>query len=172
MRATSVFTMIVLLAYPEVASVQGPASFGPSERAAIERLFDGYGKAFSDENYGKLREYLQAPFVRFGPSNTFTDTDSADWVVLQAMDDVIDFFRAGRNALKTQGVDVRPDWGQTRVTVLSVDRALVNRTYRRRRKDGSLVTEAASVYVVSRSSGSWKICGIMNQDLPEFGKVY
>ena len=109
--------------------------------------------------------------VRF-TSNTFADTGSADWVVLPTMDDAINFFRSGREALKAQGVDVRPDWGRTRVTALSVDRALVSRTYRRRRKDGSLVTEAASIYVVSRSSGSWKICGIMNQDLREFGKVH
>jgi hypothetical protein len=172
MRVVYLFALIVLLAYPEVASVQGPASFSPSERAAIERLFDGYGNAFADEDYVKLREYIQAPFVRFGPSNTFTDTGSADWVVLRDLDDAINFFRKGREALKAQGVDVRPDWGQTRVTALSLDRPLVNRTYRRNRNDGTLVMEAASIYVVSKSSGSWKICGIMNQDLGELGKVY
>lgn len=65
-----------------------------------------------------------------------------------------------------------PPRGQTQISPLSADRAIVNKTYRRRRKDGTLVTEAASFYVVTRSSGSWKICGILNQNPREFGKIF
>lgn len=171
MRAVCVFTLIVLLAYPEVAWVQVPASFGPSERAGIEQMFDAYLAAFRNEDYAKLQQVIQAPFVRFGASNTQPEAGAVDWIVLQTLDDAISFFRGGREALKTQGVE-RFAWAQTRITPLSVDRALVNKTYRRYRRDGTLVTEAASVYVVCKSSGSWKICGIMNQDPREFGKVY
>jgi hypothetical protein len=171
MRAIYVTTLIVGLAYSDVASLQGPALFGPPEKAAIERLFDGYSNAFSKEDYAQLGTFIQAPFVRFGPSNTRAETGPADWVVLSTMDDAISFFRAAQDALTAQGVE-RFEWGQTRITALSVDRALVDRTYRRYRKDGTLVMEAASVYVVSKSSGSWRICGILNQDPREFGKVY
>ena len=171
MDAVYVSLLIAALAYPEVAATQGTASFGPSERAAIQQLFDGYDAAFSKEDYAKLQEYLQAPFVRFGPSNTFADANAADWVVLRAMDDAIGFFRAARSALKAAGVE-RFEPMQPRIGALSVDRALVNRTYRRYRKDGTLVMEAASFYVVSKSSGVWKICGILNQDLREFGKIH
>jgi hypothetical protein len=171
MRTVYLSMLIVGLAYPEVASVQGTASFGSPQRAAIEKLFEGYTAAFSNEDLVKLQEYIQAPFVRFGPSNTRTETGPADWVFLRTMDDAIGFFRAAQDALKAQGVE-RFEWGQTRMTALSVDRALVNRTYRRYRKDGTLALEAASFYVVSKSSGSWKICGILNQDPREFGKVY
>ena len=87
------------------------------------------------------------------------------------MDEAINFYRAAQDALATQGVE-RFEWGQTRITALSVDRALVIKTYRRYRKDGTLLQQATSVYVLSKSSGSWKICGILNQDLREFGKVY
>jgi DNA-binding transcriptional regulator YhcF (GntR family) len=73
--------------------------------------------------------------------------------------------------LKAQGVE-RFEWGQTRISALSVDRAIVNKTYRRLRKDGTLVMEAASFYVVTRSSGAWKICGILNQNPREFGKTF
>lgn len=171
MRTVHIFMLIVGIAYPGMASAQGTASFGLREQRAIEQLFAGYGEAYANENYVKLREYVQAPFVRFGPSNTFAETGSADWVVLPTMDDVLGFFRAGRDAVKAQGVQ-RFEQGQTRITALSVERALVNRSYRRYRKDGTLVTEAASFYVVSKSSGSWKICGIINQDLREFGRVH
>lgn len=171
MRAVCVSMIIAGLACPQMAAAQGADSFGQSERAAIEQLFDGYTAAFSNQDYAKLREHLQAPFLRFGPSNTRAETGPADWVVSQTMDDAISFFRAAQDALKAQGVE-RFEWGQTRVSALSVERALVNKTYRRYRTDGTLVMEAASFYVVSKSSGSWKICGILNQEPREFGKVY
>jgi hypothetical protein len=159
------------LVHPGIVSAQGIASFGPRDKVAIEQLFDDYGKAFAKEDYATLREYIQAPFVRLGPSNTFNETSSGDWVVLRTIDDALSFYRAAREALKAQGVDVRSEWRQTRVTALSAERALVNRTYRRYRKGGSPF-DAASVYVVTKSSGSWKICGLMNQDLRQFGRVY
>jgi hypothetical protein len=87
------------------------------------------------------------------------------------MDEAINFYRAAQDALATQDVE-RFEWGQTRITALSVDRALVIKTYRRYRKDGTLLQQATSVYVLSKTSGSWKICAILNQDLREFGKVY
>ena len=171
MRPVYVSIIIVGLASSEMASSQRHVSFGPPEKAAIERLFDGYTAAFSNQDYARLREYVEAPFVRFGPSNTRAETGLADWAVLGTMDDTIGFFRAAQDALKAQGVE-RFEWGQTRISALSSDRALVNKSYRRFRKDGTLVMEAATFYVVSRSSGSWKICGILNQDPREFGKTY
>jgi hypothetical protein len=107
--SASMLVLVLGLVYLEVASVQGQTSFGPSDRADIEQLFESYGKAFANEDYAKLREHIQAPFVRFGPSNTFSENSSADWAVLRTMDDAIDFFRVARNALKAQGVDVRAD---------------------------------------------------------------
>ena len=171
MRAVCVAMIMMGLASSEVASAQGTTSFGPPEAAAIERLFDGYAAAFSNQDYAKLREYVQAPFVRFGQSNSRAEAESADWVVLQTMDDTIGFFRTAQDALKAQGVEGF-EWGQTRISALSVDRAIVNKTYQRLRKDGALVMEAASFYVVTRSSGSWKICGILNQNPREFGKTF
>ena len=171
MRRVHLFLLMISLGYPMVASVQGTVSFGPPERAAIDNLFEGYSAAFSSRNYAKLREYIQAPFIRFGPSNTRVETTPSDWAVFGTMDDAIGFFRAAQEALSAQDVE-RFEWGQTRVTALSADRALVNRTYRRYRNDGTLVMEAASFYVVSKSSGSWKICGILNQEPREFDKVH
>jgi hypothetical protein len=58
------------------------------------------------------------------------------------------------------------------MTVLAADRALVNKTFRRYRKDGTLLAEMAVIYVVSKSSGTWKLCGLFNQDWEHFGKTY
>ena len=171
MRAVCVSVIVVGVTYAELASGQSRVSFGTLDKTAIERLFDGYSVAFSNQDYVKLRDYVQAPFIRFGPSNTRAEAGLGDWAVLQTMDDTIGFFRTAQDALKAQGVE-RFEWGQTRISALSVDRALVNKSYRRFRNDGTLVMDAASFYVVSRSSGSWKICGILNQDPREFGKTY
>jgi hypothetical protein len=81
MRAIYLSALIAGLAYPDVVFVQGPSSFGQAERAAIEQLLDGYGQAFSDEDYTKLREYIQAPFVRFGPSNTLSEPERVERVL-------------------------------------------------------------------------------------------
>ena len=171
MRALYLSVLIASLVCSALALPQGKASFDETQRGAIEQLFDRYSAAFSSKDYVKLREYLQSPFVRFGPSNTRVETSPADWTILPSMDEVISFYRAAQDALTTQGVE-QFKWGQTRIIALSADRALVNKTYRRYRKDGTLLQEAASFYVVSKSSGSWKICGILNQDLREFGKLY
>jgi hypothetical protein len=56
MDAVYVSLLIAALAYPEVAAAQGTASFGPSERAAIQQLFDGYDGVFQ-------RGLRQAPGV-------------------------------------------------------------------------------------------------------------
>lgn len=74
MRAAYICVLIAGLVDPSVASSQGTSSFGPSETAAIQQLFDGYTVAFRAEDYARLREYIQAPFVRFGPSNTRAET--------------------------------------------------------------------------------------------------
>jgi hypothetical protein len=61
---------------------------------------------------------------------------------------------------------------ESRITALAADRALVNGVYRRYRKDGTVLLEASAVYLVSKASGGWKICGVFGQDLENFGKVY
>ena len=58
------------------------------------------------------------------------------------------------------------------MTILTADRALVNRTFRRNRKDRTIVLEAGAVYALSKSSGTWKICGLFAQDFENVGKVY
>jgi NTF2-like protein (DUF6841) len=156
----AVAAIALLLPLQVIAQKGGRSSFDAPDKAAIEQLFERYSAAFSSKDYVKLREYLQVPFVRFGPSNTRVETAPADWAILPTMDEAINFYRAAQDALATQGVE-RFEWGQTRITALSVDRALVNKTYRRYRKDGTLLQEAASFYLVSKSSGSWKICGIL-----------
>src|SRR5262245_63714770 len=87
MRAAYVSVLMTGLAYSEIVWSQGTASFGTPDRAAIEQLFDRYAAAFFSKDYVKLREYVQAPFVRFGPSNTRPEAVPTDWVVLPTVDE-------------------------------------------------------------------------------------
>ena len=91
--------------------------------------------------------------------------------VLETLDDVMKFYREQRDALDAQNY-ARSQFVQSRITPLAGDRALVDRTYRRYRKDGTVLLEAAAVYVVCKSSGAWKVCGLFPHDLEGFGKVY
>ncbi|MEI6871785.1 MAG: hypothetical protein WCL08_05830, partial [Verrucomicrobiota bacterium] len=74
--------------------------------------------------------------------------------------------------------DGKPRLGQgfqydsKRITALAADRALVNTTGRRFKKDGTVLEEKAFVYFVSKASGSWKIYCTFSQDVPYFGSVF
>jgi hypothetical protein len=48
----------------------------------------------------------------------------------------------------------------------------VNKTARRFKKDGTVLEEKAFIYLVSKTSESWKIYGQFNQDVPYFGSVF
>ena len=93
------------------------------------------------------------------------------WAVLGTVDEVMTQYRNQRDALDKDNYD-HSQFVQTRITALGPDRALVDQTYRRYRKDGTLLLEAAAICVMSKSSGAWKLCGTLTQDLKEFGKIY
>jgi hypothetical protein len=59
-----------------------------------------------------------------------------------------------------------------RITPLTSDRALINAAFRRYKKDGSLLEEQAALYVVSKSSGVWKLRAALRQELRYFSKTY
>jgi hypothetical protein len=174
MRRVGIIVVAALLG-PGLSTAQQQASFEPSDKASIDQLLDEYGQAFVAKAYSKLQETLQAPFVRLGPSITVNETapGAGGWVVLRTMDEVMNFFRTSRDALDKQDfLAARSQFLDSRMTVLSADRALVNRTFRRNRRDGTVLLEAGAIYVVSKSSGRWKICGLFPQDFENFGKVY
>lgn len=164
MRRVRILLVATLLSCPVLALGQKAATFGKADKAAIEQLLDRYVRAYSAEDYAALRECIQVPFMRL-PNST------AIWDVLETMDEAMKYYRDQRNALDKENYD-HSQFVQTRITALGTDRALVDQTYRRYRKDGTLLLEAAAVYVVSKSSGAWKLCGTLAQDLNEFGKLY
>lgn len=140
------------------------ASFAKSDKAAIEQLFDRYSRAYSTKDYAALRECIQVPFIRF-PAN------SAMWDVQGAMDEAMTYYKNQREALDKDNYD-HSQFVRRRITALGTNRALVDHIYRRYRKDGTVLLETAAIYVVSKSSGTWRICGILAQDREEYGKVY
>jgi hypothetical protein len=166
MRTLVHFVLLLgLLLCPYTVVGQETTRFGPSDVSAIDELFDRYNQAFSSKDYVKLRDYFQAPFLGFG--NVF----GREGLNLSTMDVVMDSYRVLLEGLDAQEYE-RSQLVRRRITALSNDRALVNGTYRRYRKDGTVLLEAAGVYLVTKSSGTWKICGFSAQEIGEFGKVY
>ena len=159
-RASIVFAVVGLF-FPRISLAQQPVRFGVFDKRAIEQLFDRYVQAFSTKDYAKLREQLQAPFLTF----------QAGVDVMPTMDDVMNYYGKLRDSLDEQNY-ARSQYVRSRITAIAADRALVNRTFRRFRKDGTVLLNQSAIYLVSKSSGAWKICGAFAQDLEEFGKVY
>lgn len=153
-----------LLFCPGPATGQKIASFGKSDKAAIEQLLDRYSHAYSTKDYATLRECIQVPFIRF-------PADTAMWDVQATMDEAMTYYKNQREALDKDNYD-HSQFVRTQITALGTNRALVDQIYRRYRKDKTVLLEAAAIYVVSKSSGTWRICGILAQDREEYGKVY
>ena len=145
----------------EVSGGQKSTGFSGSDKLAIEQMLERYKQAFQMKDYTKLREYVQSPFV------TFPDVPK----IYESMDAVMNRYRDNREPLDERNYD-NTQWGKTRITVLAADKALINKTFRRYKKDGSLLEEGASVYLVSKSSGTWKIYGSLSQEPTYFDKSF
>ena len=142
-------------------SGQETAHFTLSDREAINEMFENYSLSFGERDYVELRDYLQVPFLYF----------PEEPVVFENLDNVIKAYGNLRQALDEL------DYGyskiiETRITALSSNRALVNKTYQRFKKDGTFLEKRAFLYIVSKDNGKWKIYGILEQDLSNFGKIY
>ena len=162
MRSPGIIVVAVSLLCPGASVAQSPATFAASDRVAIDRMLDGYSKLLSAGDYATLRKQVfQVPFIRF----------AAGMEVFTTLDEVEALFMKLLSGQQARGV-VGGEFVRTQVVALAADRALVNKIFRRSRKDGSVVEDAAFFYIVSKSSGTWKLCGIVNQDLNEFGKIH
>ena len=144
-----------------VVAAQESRGFGETDKLAIEQMFDRYVEAFVQKDYPKLLEFVEAPFlVMQGDLRSLNSTDA-----------VLAFYREIRQNLDQRGFDHGDIVGK-RIIPLAADRALLNTAYRRYNKNGSLLEERASIYLVTKSSGTWKLRSVVNQDLQYFGKVY
>ena len=133
-----------------------------ADKAAIQKMYDRYAQAFIKQDYTALRENVQAPFVIAAGGSLQS---------LGTVDAVVEHYRKQRGALEQRG------YGDAKITALKItalkaDTALINASYRRFKKDGSVLEEGAAIYPVCKSSGAWKLCGAMGQDPKSFGKVY
>jgi hypothetical protein len=92
MRAACIIVVTAGLLCPRTSLAQKAARFEASDKTAIEQLLDRYVEAYSAKDYTRLREQLQAPFVRF----------PAGWEVFETLDDAMKFYREQRDALDEQ----------------------------------------------------------------------
>ena len=145
------------------AAIRGEevARFGQADASAINEMIDRYSLAFQKKDYSALPDYLGTPFIIFPSAPKPIET----------MEALIQHYRNVRDPLDARGYD-HSKYGRTRITALAADRALVNKTYRRFKKDGTVLEENAVIYLVSKTSGSWKIYGAFSQGVPYFGAVF
>ena len=139
--------------------------FGQADASAINEMFDRYSLAVQKRDISALLGYLGTPFIQFNQSA------QSEPKPIETMEALIQGFRNARDQLDARGYD-HSKYVSTRITVLAADRALVNKTARRFKKDGTVLEEKAFIYLVSKTSGSWKIYGQFNQDVPYFGSVF
>jgi hypothetical protein len=160
-----VFSSFIVIAATMMLPVQtvqlsSVGNFGDSDRAEIEKVFSNYNQALVEKKYDELTRYIQAPFVVI---------DSAPRVITD-IGAVIAGLRSNREALDQKGYGTsRP--AEARISVLSSDRVLLNRIVRHYAKDGSLLEARANFYFMTKASGTWKISGVIQQDIAYVGKV-
>lgn len=150
-----------LVALPTLLPVQHASSDQAQYTADITALINNYAKAFSTKDYDSIREEVQAPFINFNGAIITTPT----------VDDVVANYRRGRDSMdKTDYGSSEPE--EIRITPLTDKTALVDIHWQVFKKDGSPLHEGGEILMVSKSTGSWKLCGAMHQEPSEFGKTY
>jgi hypothetical protein len=73
------------------------------------------------------------------------------------------FYRKQIAALEQRNSD-HAEITRTLITPLTPDSALINKSIRRYKKDGSVLEEGAAIYPACKSSGGWKLCGSMRKN--------
>ena len=150
----------ILLSSPPLRAQDGSKD---ANRQEIQKAWDEYAKAFITKDYDKLRGLLQVPFVRWNDRETTS---------VESLDKVIENYRRTREALDHRGYKTtQAALSDARISVLSPTRVLLNIRYRRYKTDGTVLEEGAGIYLMSKTSGNWKIQGILSQDPGEMGKV-
>lgn len=161
MRRRNFIQAVAAAALVEPSINAASETFRAAEAASIREMLNRYSAAFRAKDYVTLAAVCDVPFIRVRQANQS----------IASSDELIADFRATRDALDSRGYD-RSEDGEPRVIALAADSAMVNRSYRRLRADGSVLEERAVFYLVGKRGGSWKLTGTIAQDHAHFGKTY
>ena len=106
-----------------------------------------------------MARVFQAPFVSIGVEN----------VTVPTVDDVVTRYRGIREPLDQQ------DYSQSlaaeiRVTATIANRAIADVHWKRLKKDKTLLVEFSEFLFMSKTSGAWKIAGVMAHPLPLYAR--
>jgi len=138
---------------------QSAPSFTAADQRAIRSAVDGYFEAFTAKDFASFGKYFQAPFVVFGRQVR----------ILATLQDVVRQWRGIREPLDNSAYGASKVL-QIRIIPVSSERALADIHWQRLLKDGAVMSEGAEFYFMSKSSGSWKLAGVMGQQLALFGQ--
>ena len=139
---------------------ESPAtSFTAADRAAIPAIIHSYFAAFTAKNYGVFDKHFQAPFVSYG----------REPVVIATFAEVLKRYQGIRDPLETADYSASKAT-EIRLIPMTPLLAMANVHWQRLKKDGTLLNEGSAFMLMAKSTGTWKISGVLPQQFQLFGQ--
>jgi hypothetical protein len=141
------------------AQSQPVPQFTATDRSEIPAVIHRYFAAFTAKDYASFGEYFQAPFVGYGREPGIVPT----------FDEVLKRYQSIRDPLdqadysSSKAVEIR-------LVPMTPFLALANVHWQRYKKDGTLLNEGSEFMVMNKSTGAWKIAGVLPQQFQLYGK--
>jgi hypothetical protein len=145
---------------PWLANAQSPVpAFTDSDRAAIPDMIHDYFAAFTAKDYGAFDKYFQAPFMGYG----------REPVVIATFDEVLKRYQGIRDPLDAADYSASKAT-EIRLIPMTPVLAMANVHWQRLKKDGTLLDEGSEFMLMSKSTGTWKIAGVLPQQFRLYGQ--
>jgi ketosteroid isomerase-like protein len=146
-----------LCAAGSVGAADPAARFTTADSAAIEQLIVEYFQAFTQSDFARLNQLFTAPFVLVGPEPR----------VLPTLQDAVTAWTHTRERLNGTDYAVSKPV-HIRVVGLTPRTGLANIYWQRLTKSGTVMSEGAEFYFVTKKSGRWQIDGNMGEQLAQY----
>jgi hypothetical protein len=149
-RKLSAFALAICLLASPVAAQQGAMT--PQQVAQVKKdvtdAVHTYYRLFTEQNMTALgTQVYHTPWLQLGANGIEVDQTAAD---------VTKRFDASLKRLLEQGW-AKSEFANPVVCVLNPGAALASGTFKRYRKDGSVISESGITYLFGKASDGWKI---------------
>jgi hypothetical protein len=145
---------------PFVSAMEAPMPvFSDADRSAIPAVIHNYFAAFTAKDYGSFDKHFQAPFLGYG----------REPVIVATFDEVLKRYQGIRDPLDAADYSASKAT-EIRLIPMTPFLAQANVHWQRFKKDGTLLNEGSEFMLMSKSTGTWKIAGVLPQQFLLYGK--